>query len=198
VAAGRPTIVILAGPNGAGKTTLYQTRIAPKLKAPFVNADLIQRDELVDPRPEASYEAARIADDRRNAFFENRASFTTETVFSHPSKLALIERARASGYRILTFHVGLDSPDLAVARVGDRSEHGGHSVPEDKIRARFDRNGPLIRKAVLMSDVGHVFDNSVLNRQPERILGFAGGRVVFVLPRLPGWAANLYADDLFV
>jgi predicted ABC-type ATPase len=30
---------VLAGPNGAGKSTLYQTVIAPKIDAPFINAD---------------------------------------------------------------------------------------------------------------------------------------------------------------
>lgn len=39
---------VLAGPNGAGKSTLYQTVIAPKIDAPFINADLIQKAELQD------------------------------------------------------------------------------------------------------------------------------------------------------
>ena len=42
----RPFLVLLAGPNGSGKTTLYETRIARAFNAPFINADLIQRDEL--------------------------------------------------------------------------------------------------------------------------------------------------------
>lgn len=57
----RPGLVLLAGPNGAGKSTLYQTRVAPSFAGPFINADLIQRDELKDPSMEASYQAARIA-----------------------------------------------------------------------------------------------------------------------------------------
>lgn len=195
---GRPTLVLLAGPNGAGKTTLYETRIAPKLKVPFVNADLIQRDELRDPRLTAAYDAACLADERREALLRSRKSFATETVFSHPSKLEIIDRARAAGYRILTFHIALEDPSLAVARVADRAEQGGHNVPEDKIRARFQRNGPLIRQAVLKSDVAHVFDNSALNRPPKHILSFIRGRVSFAVPYLPGWAADLYAEDLTI
>ena len=45
------TIILLAGPNGAGKSTLYQTRVAPAFVGPFVNADIIQRDELDDTAP---------------------------------------------------------------------------------------------------------------------------------------------------
>ncbi len=46
-----PTLILLAGPNGAGKSALYLTRVAPAFKAPFINADIIQRDELCDPSP---------------------------------------------------------------------------------------------------------------------------------------------------
>ena len=49
-----PTMIVLAGPNGAGKSTLYQTRVAPSFAGPFINADIIQRDELRDAPAEAS------------------------------------------------------------------------------------------------------------------------------------------------
>ena len=54
-----PTIILLAGPNGAGKSTLYQTRVAPAFAGPFINSDIIHREELGDARPEVSYEAAK-------------------------------------------------------------------------------------------------------------------------------------------
>jgi len=63
----KPTMIVLAGPNGAGKSTLYETRIAPSFAGPFINADIIQRDELHDPSPAASYEAARIASECESA-----------------------------------------------------------------------------------------------------------------------------------
>ncbi|WP_181160001.1 hypothetical protein [Sandaracinobacter neustonicus] len=45
------TLIVLAGPNGADKSTLYATRVAPLFAGPFINADIIQRDELGDPLP---------------------------------------------------------------------------------------------------------------------------------------------------
>lgn len=67
----------------------------------------------------------------------------TETVFSHLSKLQLIDEARDRGFT----HVGVDTPDLSVARVGMRVEEGGHIVSEDKIRTRYERGAALIRAA---------------------------------------------------
>lgn len=192
----RPSLVLLAGPNGAGKSTLYQTRVAPSFAGPFVNADIIQRDELHDPSMAASYEAARIAEARRQEMLAAGQSFATETVFSHPSKLEIIKTARTRGYLVIVMHVGLDSAGLSVARVRARTEEGGHSVPEDKIRARYDRGHPLIREAVLRADRGMVFDNSRLNASPRQMLVFNAGRLVQADPRLPGWILRAYAADL--
>jgi predicted ABC-type ATPase len=191
-----PTMIVLAGPNGAGKSTLYETRIAPSFAGPFINADIIQRDELRDASPAASYEAADIASSRRADYLVQRRDFVTETVFSHPSKLELIDEARTRGFTVIVMHVGVNTPDLSVARVGARVEEGGHIVPEDKIRARYARGEPFIRAAVLKADRGMVFDNSSLNRPPKHCLTFAAGRLVFAMPFLPGWIRSVYKTDL--
>lgn len=192
----KPTMIVLAGPNGAGKSTLYETRVAPSFAGPFINADIIQRDELRDPSPKASYEAANIATSRRADYLARGRDFVTETVFSHPSKLELIDEARNLGFTVIVMHVGVDTPDLSVARVGTRVEEGGHIVPEDKIRARYARGAPFIHAAVLKADRGMVFDNSGLNQPPSHCLTFANGRLVFALPRLPGWIRTVDESDI--
>lgn len=191
-------MILLAGPNGAGKSTLYETRVAPRFAGPFINADIIQRDELRTPSPEAAYEAARIADDRRANCLANGRDFATETVFSHPSKLDLLRQARARGFTVIVMHVGVEAAELSVVRVGSRVEEGGHTVPEDKIRARYERGAPLIREAVLMADRGMVFDNSDLNTPPAQCLVFACGRLLLAQPFLPGWIRRVYADELLL
>jgi predicted ABC-type ATPase len=194
----RPSLVLLAGPNGAGKTTLYQTRVAPSFAGPFINADLIQRDELKDSSMEVSYQAAQIATERRAGLLEARKSFATETVFSHPSKLDIITDAHSRGHMIIVMHVGVDDPNLSVARVRARTEEGGHDAPEQKIRDRYTRGQPLIRQAVLRADRGMVFDNSTLNAPPRLMLLFAAGRLVQAEPVLPGWILSGYAEDLVI
>jgi predicted ABC-type ATPase len=44
---------------------------------------------------------------------------------------------RAAGYRVKLFFLSLASPELAIARVRQRVEAGGHSVAEPVIRRRF-------------------------------------------------------------
>lgn len=188
----RPTLFLIAGPNGAGKTTFFETVLKARVRAPFINADIIQRDELGDPSPEAAYDAARIADARRRELLAAGRTFVMETVFSHPSKLEFLRAAREAGYRIVVFHLNVVSADLSVARVEARIEEGGHTVPEKKIRERYDRNQALIRAAVLMADYGAIYDSSALN-VPPRLLARAGlGQVEIIVPDLPDWFRKLY------
>jgi predicted ABC-type ATPase len=58
--------------------------------------------------------------------------------------------------------LSLSSPDLAVARVAARVSQGGHDVPEEVIRRRFDRGmrdfervyKPLVDSWVLYDNSG--------------------------------------------
>jgi predicted ABC-type ATPase len=187
---------ILAGPNGAGKSTLYETVVRPRLAAPFINADLIQRDELRDGSMTAAYRAADIAERRRRDLLQRRRSFVSESTFSHESKLALVHEARTAGFRVVMFHVSVEQARLSVARVAQRVTEGGHDVPEAKILERFERNQPLIRSAVLMADQAYVYDNSRLNVAPKRCIAFRNGEVVDVSDPVPQWAASLYQAEL--
>ncbi len=187
---------MLAGPNGAGKSTLYETEIAPRIRAPFINADRIQRFELKDSAMRAAYVAAEMAENRRREALRQRRSFVSESTFSHESKLALVHDARKAGFRIVLYHVSVRLPELSVSRVLQRVEEGGHSVPEDKIRERYTRNQPLIREAVLASDYAYVYDNSGLNTPPARIIDFRDGQVVRVAERVPDWVTRLYKAEL--
>ncbi|MEO0981349.1 MAG: zeta toxin family protein [Pseudomonadota bacterium] len=191
-ASARPTLFLIAGPNGAGKTTFYETALRPRIAAPFINADEIQREELKDPSVEAAYRAAAIAAERREKLLAAGESFVTETVFSHPSKLELLKAARGAGFRLIVFHLHVASADLAVARVLERIEEGGHPVPEDKVRERHARNQELIRAAVRFADHGAVYDSSALNAPPRLLLRTRQGAAEFVAEDPPDWFSALY------
>jgi len=187
---------VIAGPNGAGKPTFYEAVLKPSVDAPFINADIIQRDELKDSALSAAYSAARIADARRDAALREQRSFITETTFSHPSKLELIGTAKAAGFRVATYHINVRSPELSVMRVATRVRRGGHGVPEDKIRERYERNQALIKQAVLQSDRAYVYDNSTLNRRASLAIKFRSGTVIEIGSQVPAWARTLYVQEL--
>ena len=97
-----PIFYLLAGPNGAGKSTLYKalaTIGTIDQAAEFVNADLYEAAHLLHIQdPLARSIAARDwADARRSELLRQKKSFVSETVFSHESKILLIDEAKRQG-----------------------------------------------------------------------------------------------------
>lgn len=151
---------LVVGPNGAGKSTFVEQRLAPLLPGSvFVNADVIAKERWPDAAEAHSYDAAQIASTIRDALVAQGESFIAETVFSHPSKLELIDRAHQAGY-VVVLHVVLVPVELSVARVAERVVEGGHAVPESKIRERFARLWSLVVDAIARADHTTVYDNS--------------------------------------
>lgn len=192
----RPTLYLIAGPNGAGKSTLYTYLIAPRVKAPFVNADVIEQRCKRQGKPlEDAYAAARLAAETRNQLMAASQSFVTETVFSHSSKLDLVNRAQDNGYRVELYHVHVSRPEISVNRVKVRVLEGGHDVPEEKILERFARNQALIRRAAGLADVTRVYDNSKRYTSHRWVMTLEHGRAVRAVLDLPDWVRALYADS---
>ncbi len=180
-----PVLHLLAGPNGAGKSTLHDTVIGPATHLEFVNADLIAAQRWPEDPAGSSYKAATLAAERRSHLIENRVSFVTETVFSHESKLELVRAAVDAGYLVALYVVAV-SEELAVARVNNRVDVGGHLVPEQKIRERYRRLWPLVAAAIDLVDGATGYDNS-LAAQPFRVVArFERGWVVGE-PDWPAW-----------
>lgn len=158
--AGSPQLVIIAGPNGSGKSTLIAAlRASPDVSLPalYVNADDLQRERgIADPE-----QAQRLATDLRRQALQARRDVMYETVMSHPSKLAELQQAKASGYHIVLHLVATDDPAVNAERVAARVAAGGHDVPTDRIRARYERTLALAPVAVGLADQAFVHDNTL-------------------------------------
>ena len=122
---GKPVFYWLAGPNGAGKSTLYRALVLAgtiSASAEFVNVDLYDAahlQQMTDPEPR-SKQARQWADARRAELLQAGQSFVSETVFSHASKLALIQEAQAQGFFVMLLVVALDQHERLLARVTQR------------------------------------------------------------------------------
>ena len=183
---------LVVGPNGAGKSTFIELTLASLLpKSVVVIADEIAKQRWpADPEAHA-YGAAQVAADTRTRLIELRRSFIAETVFSHPSKLELIDSAHAAGYTVV-LHVLLIPEELAVQRVKHRVNAGGHNVPENKIRQRYQRLWPLVTTAITRCDIATVFDNSAL-KGPRVVAELSSGHVIGA-PTWPTWTPQVLSS----
>ncbi|MEU2005715.1 zeta toxin family protein [Rhodococcus sp. NPDC019627] len=109
-------------------------------------------------------------------FRARSSAFIAEMVFSHPSKLQLIDEARTHEYTVV-LHVVMIPEELAVQRVRYRVRAGGHDVPEEKFRQRYRRLWGLVAQAFPRCDHATVYDNSS-NTGPRIVAQFTDGYLV--------------------
>ena len=192
-----PIFHLLAGPNGAGKSSLYRALLAEGLidsKLEFINADIYEREHLKHIKnPLKRTEAARSwTEGRRNALIQEKRSFASETVFSHASKINLIEHAKQAGYQIVLYVVALDNPETLVERVSQRVLEGGHDVPTDKILSRYPRTLANLAIAIPLADVTFLYDSkNIQSSGLEHIATCGKGALIDGVVDLPIWVKTV-------
>jgi predicted ABC-type ATPase len=128
---------------------------------PFLASGRVQGSRLTAPAVACDgYVAASIADFLREELLACGRSFAFETVMSHPSKVEFFARARADGYRTYLYFIATDSPLVNLGRVQERVAAGGHDVPADKLRERYERCLRLVHDALAYAYRAFLFDNS--------------------------------------
>jgi len=134
-----------------------------------------------------------------------RLDFAFETTLGGHTIPSLLQEAMAADIDVRMWFVGLSSPELHMDRVRARVARGGHDIPEDKIRARYD--GSRVNLIELMPRLAElqVFDNSAGAEphagrapRPVLILHLERGRILEMIDvtRTPPWAKALVAAAL--
>ena len=185
-------LVVVAGSNGAGKSTFVDAFLRP-IGLHVVNPDQIAKALAPDDPNIMAYHAAQAANTVRHDLVARGESFCMETVFSDPegAKLAFLRQAREQHYVVMLVFTGLDTGELAIARVVERVEAGGHDVPDDKILSRFPRTLENLTQALEFVDHAFLFDNSSAKEPFRFVAEFSNGALVRGSKRRPKWAVAL-------
>jgi predicted ABC-type ATPase len=185
-----PVLLVVAGPNGAGKTTVTDRlrRDHWSEGVEYLNPDEVARDRFGSWHdPAAVIAAANWTAARRETLLGARAGLAFETVFSAPDKLDFVRRAVEAGYFVRVFFVGTSTPTINAARVAQRVLLGGHSVPIEKIVARYARSMAHLSAVVAVAQRVYVFDNSIDDVDARLCARTVDGRLRKVYGPLPPW-----------
>lgn len=133
-----PRLYIISGCNGAGKTTASYSVLPEMLEcSEFVNSDEFAKG-LSPFKPEnASIQASRYMIMKIRYLLKRRQDFAVETTLATRTLMRTVRMAQDAGYTVTLLYFWLKSPDLAVERVRARVEAGGHNIPEETIRRRY-------------------------------------------------------------
>jgi predicted ABC-type ATPase len=107
-----------------------------------------------------SYLAADLAEFIRQELLANDMSFTYETVMSHESKIAFLQQAKDSGYRVYLYFVATEDPAINISRVDIRVTQHGHFVAANTVRDRYYKSLSQLKNAVKKTNRAYLWDNS--------------------------------------
>lgn len=203
----RPFILVLAGVNGAGKSSVGGS-ILRAHDLTWFNPDAFSRELMArsgSSKDVADGEAWAYGKAQLEAAVANRTNFAFETTLGGNTIPRLIGEA-AETHDVLVVFCGLASVQMHIDRVRLRVRHGGHDIPEEKIRKRWESSRQNL--IALLPRLAHlqVFDNSkevALGEDvpyPVLVLEMTNGRVlhpgrddVEALQATPGWAKPIVA-----
>lgn len=182
-----PLLIIVAGPNGSGKSTAAPYLLRDALEvSEFINADTIASG-LSAFRPESvAISAGRMMIRRMHELAAARSNFAFETTLASRSLAPWLQTLKKSGYRVHLLFLWLRNADLAVSRVKERTQLGGHDVPEAVVRRRYAAGlTNLLNIYLALSDNWQLFDNS--ERALPRPIAAGAGKLVQTISNSEVW-----------
>lgn len=204
----RPHIFVLAGVNGAGKSSIGGAAIRAS-GADYYNPDEAAR-ELIARQPgltlteanAAAWQTGRMLLERA---IHERLDFAFETTLGGNTIPRLLGETAKREIQISVWYVGLKSPQLHIERVAARVRRGGHPIPEETIRRRYERSRLNLIQLLPSLTALRVYDNSD-DAEPEAggmpaprlVLHLEAGRILGPedLSQTPAWAKPIVATAL--
>lgn len=190
----RPTLTIIARPNGSGKST-FTRNTRESLNVPSIDPD----EEARKIRPEApelaSVAAGKQAIKLARNYLENNQSFAVETTLSGNTYLKMIREAKQKGWIVNLIYIAIDNVEVNIYRVAQRVIDGGHSVPIEDIKRRYERSLENLPIALQLVDNASIYDNSS-PEGPQLLLTIENGRINQQVSDLPQWLTKVIPQNL--
>ncbi len=133
-----PRLSVISGCNGAGKTTASYSLLPEMLDCrEFVNSDEFAKGLSPFDPSKAAIQASRYMIMKIRYLLKHQKDFAVETTLATRTLLKTAKMAQAAGYTVTLLYFWLNSPEMAIERVRARVEAGGHNIPEETIRRRY-------------------------------------------------------------
>ncbi len=194
----RPKMIVVAGPPGSGKSVAFPVD--------SFGVDSFNADDRSAQLNNGSYqgiplEIRAIVNKEFEAFVEdhirNHKSFAIETTLRSDITFRQADQARAEGFEIQMRYIALNGFAQNLKRVIARALAGGHSAPADQLQKIHEASLRNLPKAIREMERIQVYDNSVPDRRPKRVLSAQSGKVTYLHPSPPEWLEVVLAGGEF-
>jgi len=207
---------VLAGCNGAGKSSIGGAALRSS-GAAYFNPDEAARTILDAnarrgaPMPQEQANAAAWSEGRRllERAIRERLDFAFETTLGGNTITELLLQAAREQHPVHVWFAGLETVELHLERVRQRVAHGGHDIPEAKVRERYARGRENLIRLLPYLASARIYDNSAeadpstgAAPNPVLLVAMVRGRMVHpsklrsLLVRTPNWAKPIVTAAL--
>ncbi len=168
-----PNVVVIAGPNGAGKSTLAPILVRDTFGiTEYVNADVIAEGLSAYAPEKAAIDAGRAMLARLDELASAKVDFSFETTLATRTYAKRLKSLQNIGYSVCIIYIWLSSESFAIERVKARVEAGGHNIPEETIRRRYEQGRRYFFELYLsIADSWKVYNGGV--RPPKLIAQYS-------------------------
>jgi predicted ABC-type ATPase len=158
----QPHIIVIAGANGSGKSTTAPSLLKGTLGVTeFVNADVIAEGLSAFYPEGAAFHAGRVMLERIHLLAKERVDFAFETTLASRTFAPWIKELKQTGYIFHLVFLWLPNEEFAIARVAERVRMGGHNVPEETVRRRYNKGiNNFFQLYMPLADTWRLYNNS--------------------------------------
>lgn len=180
-----PQLWTIAGLNSAGNTTLADRWFATRI--PVISPDSIAATQGL-----SAVQSAKTAIREQEHLLVSGQSFAIDTTCSGKRALAVMKKARETGFKVNLMFVGVESLALCQARIHERIASGGDAVPPEDVARRFVRT--LANLPAAIAERAFIVDNTGEKRR--LLLSVEHGRIKHLSQNLPSWAQQAIPTEL--
>lgn len=165
---------IIAGVNGVGKSSLTGV----------LSRDKSDLGMIIDATNTDEDEAVRRIENCLNS----GVNFTQETTLSGVRTLKTVQTAREKGYRINLYYVAVNSADESLRRIENRVRKGGHDIPAEDVKRRYQSRFSDLLKVLPYCDTAQFYDNE---NGFQFVAEYRNGELLPVGDYRPEWLSEL-------
>jgi predicted ABC-type ATPase len=158
----QPVLVMFAGINGSGKSTLYnyqQFKYNADLGVRICPDEILVENEGNWEDYKDVYASGRVAHHKIDECIAKKQSFNWEFTLISNYVVKVLRRAKEAGFQTRLNFILVDDVEVSLKRIENRVKKGGHGIPEDVVRSRFERQLINMDIAIPMIDMCVFFDN---------------------------------------
>lgn len=177
---------IVGGVNGVGKSSL----------SGVLRHQLPDMGVIIDPDSIAAQEhcdrltAGKLAISKINDCLKKGINFSQETTLSGRRTLRTIQQAREKDYHIRLYYVGVSSAEESLLRIENRVRKGGHDIPVQDVRRRYEKRFADLAAVVPYCDEVRFYDNE---NGFQEVAFYQNGTVFPLTDHLPRWLHDFIA-----